>query len=420
MKVITLRLSPRLEYHLRQSVNYPDFILMKILIIGFNTRHIACSAARAGHTVHTMSTFNDIDLMECASKAVVCTIQDVHHMDLDEIAAATSPLLPVDGVVLGPGFEHLAHWIRNIIDQKTPVFNNFPEIIANISNKVWLAHKLKEMDIRHPYTLPLDSITAQEDWTAGYPVMIKPITGAGGIENVLVHNACDLTKLLHEIGTNKDRYLIQEFVKGTLASVSVISTGQQAIAIAVNEQLAGLEWLTRMPFAYCGNITPYESDYSTLICNTSVKLAIEFQLMGSNGVDFIITEQGPVVLEINARFQGSIDTVENATGINVFQAHIDAFENILPAPARYRNYSIKTIFFASRKFTVSKKVYEYLLLCLKSGNGVDVPPEGTVVEINEPVVSFISCGDSRQQVVQQVNSFVARLVDILYKDNTED
>ncbi|MCL7475018.1 MAG: ATP-grasp domain-containing protein [Methanosarcinales archaeon] len=393
---------------------------MRILIIGVNTRHIACSAARAGHTVHTISIFNDIDLMECASKAIVCNIPDVHNIDLDEIAAAISSLLPVDGVVLGPGFEHLEHWIRNIIDPEIPVFNNSPQIITNMSNKLWFAHKLKEMGIRHPYTLPLASIKTQEDWTAGYPATIKPITGAGGIENILVNDACDLTSLLHEIGTDKNRFLIQEFVKGTLASVSVISTGQQAVAIAVNEQLAGLGWLTRMPFAYCGNITPFESDYSTLMSDTAIKLAITFNLMGSNGVDFIITEQGPVVLEINARFQGSIDTVENATGINVFQAHIEAFENMIPARPSYRQYTIKTIFFAPRRFTVGKKVYEYLLLCLKSGNGADVPPEGTMVNINEPVVSFISCGVSRQQVIQQVNNCVDGLVDRLNKDNTED
>lgn len=250
--------------------------------------------------------------------------------------------------------------------------------------------------------------------------MIKPIMGAGGMENILVNDDDDLTRVLNDIGVNKDKYLIQEFVNGTLVSVSVISTGHHAIAIAVNEQLAGLEWLTDMPFAYCGNITPYESEYNKLICETAIKLAIKFQLMGSNGVDFIITEQGPVVLEINPRFQGSIDTVENATGINVFQTHIDAFEGIVSAPVSYRYYSIKTIFFAPRRFIVGEKVYEYLLLCLKRGNAADVPPEGTVVEINEPVVSFMSSGESRQQVIQQVNSYVARLIDILNKGNTED
>ncbi len=393
---------------------------MKILILGVNTRHIACSAARAGHTVHTLSSFNDIDLVECASKATVCNIPDVHNLDLDEIATATSSLLSVDGVVLGPGFEHLGHWIRNIIDPKIPVFNNSPETITNVSNKLWLAHKLKEMDLSHPYTMPLASMTTQENWNGGYPAMIKPIMGAGGMENILVNDDDDLTRVLNDIGVNKDKYLIQEFVNGTLVSVSVISTGHHAIAIAVNEQLAGLEWLTDMPFAYCGNITPYESEYNKLICETAIKLAIKFQLMGSNGVDFIITEQGPVVLEINPRFQGSIDTVENATGINVFQTHIDAFEGIVSAPVSYRYYSIKTIFFAPRRFIVGEKVYEYLLLCLKRGNAADVPPEGTVVEINEPVVSFMSSGESRQQVIQQVNSYVARLIDILNKGNTED
>ena len=393
---------------------------MKILVFGVNTRHIVCSAARAEHTVHTLSSFNDIDLMECASKAIVCTMPDVHNLDLDEIAASTSSLLPVDGVVLGPGFEHLGHWIRKIIEPKIPVFNNSPETIAKVSNKLWLANKLREMGIRHPYTLPMASIITHNDWLGGYPAMIKPIIGAGGIDNVLVNDADDLTGVLNDISVNKDKYLIQEFVKGTLASVSIISTGQQAAAIAVNEQLSGLDWLTDMPFAYCGNITPYESNYSKSMCDTAVALAVELKLVGSNGVDFIITEQGPVVLEINPRFQGSIDTVEKATGINIFQAHLDAFKGLLPAPTNHLHYSIKTIFFASSRFIVGKKVYEHLMLCLKHGKAADIPPEGAMFEKDEPVVSFISCGDNRQQMVLQAGRLVSMLTGKLNEINTED
>ncbi|MCL7415429.1 MAG: ATP-grasp domain-containing protein [ANME-2 cluster archaeon] len=393
---------------------------MKILVLGINTRHIACSAARAGYTVHTLSSFNDIDLMECAAKNSVCEIPDVHCLDLEEIAATISSLLPVDGVVLGPGFEHLGHWIDEITHTRIPVFNNVPETIAQVSNKVWLAHKLRSWDIRHPHTLPLASISTQKDWNMGYPAMIKPICGAGGVDNILVRDADDLADVLDTIGRYKDKFLIQEFFKGTLVSVSVISTKKQATAIAINEQLAGLDWLTDIPFAYCGNITPHESEYGKWICDTAVELAVKLKLLGSNGVDFIITEHGPVVLEINPRFQGSIDTVENATGINVFQSHIEAFEGLVPLPTNYLNYSVKAIFFAPHRFIAGKKVYEYLLQCLRSGNAADVPLEDTVFEKNEPVVSFLASGKSRRQVVMQAGHLVDGLVEKMEECNTED
>ncbi|MDF1557239.1 MAG: ATP-grasp domain-containing protein [ANME-2 cluster archaeon] len=393
---------------------------MKILVLGINTRHIACSAARAGYTVHTLCSFNDTDLMECATKTTVYEIPDVHCLDLDKIAVTISSLLPVDGVVLGPGFEHLGHWIEEITHRRIPVFNNTPETIVQVSNKVWLAQKLRSWDIRHPYTLPLASITTPKDWNMGYPVMIKPIIGAGGMDNVLVNDSDDLADMLDNIGRNKDKFLIQEFFKGTLVSVSVISTGKHAAAIAINEQLAGLDWLTDIPFAYCGNITPYESEYDKWICDTAVELAVKLKLLGSNGVDFIITEQGPVVLEINPRFQGSIDTVENATGINIFQSHMDSFEGIIRFSNSYLNYSVKVIFFAPHRFIAGKKVYEYLLQCLRRGNAADVPLEGTVFEKAGPVVSFLACGKSRCQVVRQAGHLVDGLVEIMKELNTED
>ncbi len=56
------------------------------------------------------------------------------------------------------------------------------------------------------------------------------------------------------------------------------------------------------------------------------ELVLDFKLLGSNGVDFLVTETGPIVLEINPRFQGSLDTVEKAMNINLFEAHVRCFK----------------------------------------------------------------------------------------------
>jgi predicted ATP-grasp superfamily ATP-dependent carboligase len=85
--------------------------------------------------------------------------------------------------------------------------------------------------------------------------------------------------------------------------------------------MIGVPWLTRMQFAYCGNITPYEGKYTEEMCNISEKLVTELGLMGSIGIDIIVTEDGPEIIEINPRFQGSLDTVELATELT-FLKHI--------------------------------------------------------------------------------------------------
>jgi predicted ATP-grasp superfamily ATP-dependent carboligase len=389
---------------------------MKVLVIGVNTRHIACSASRAGYTVYTLGRFNDVDLKACSDRSVIHDMPDDHDPDLPELAPLIRTLLPVDLIVLGPGFEHLGGWVEEITGN-VPVLNNPPNIFTSISDKAWLADKLKILNLPHPFTVSLDSLKTPGDWTGGYPAIIKPRSGAGGMENRLVNNLEDLTMTMAVLECGQ--YLLQEYIKGTVASVSLISTGEKAVAIAVNEQLAGIDMLTGMPFAYCGNITPYISEHNDWMRETSIKLAKELKLIGSNGVDFIITDKGPVVLEVNPRFQGSIDTVERSTGHNIFRLHHESFLGKLPVCGDSHCFSIKTIFFALQRLVVEKRGYDYLVQCHNEGTAADVPSEGTVCEKDDPVVSFLSDGNSRMEVVRQAEQLVSGLIDIIEDTNTE-
>ena len=389
---------------------------MKVLVIGVNTRHIACSASRAGYTVYTLGRFNDVDLKACSDRSVIHDMPDVHDLDLPELIPLFRTLLPVDFIVLGPGFEHLGNWVEGITGN-VPVLNNPPHIFTNISDKAWLAKKLKILKLPHPFTVSFDSLKTPEDWTGGYPAIIKPRFGAGGMENRLVIDLKDLEMTMNVLDSGQ--YLLQEYIKGTVTSVSIISTGKQAVAIAVNEQLAGIDTLTGMPFAYCGNITPYMSEYNDWMRETSMNLAKELALVGSNGVDFIITDKGPVVLEVNPRFQGSIDTVERSTGLNIFRLHHESFQGKLPVCGDSQCFSIKTIFFAPRRLVVEKRVYDYLVQCYNEGTAADVPSKGTVCEKDEPVVSFLSEGNSRMEVVSQSEQLVNDLTDIIEDSHSE-
>ena len=386
---------------------------MNVLIIGFNTRHIVCSARRAGHTVYSISNFADQDLEGCSEKTIIHDLKDVHNIDLNELIPSINALLPVDSLVLGPGFEHLGQWAYEIIGHNTPILNNHPDIITKVSDKIWLSNTLKVKNIPHPVTSALDSLFTSHDWINGFPAMLKPKVGAGGIENILIEDPVDLESTLEKIGNNKDQFLLQEFIRGSVVSVSIISTGEKAVVIAVNEQLSGIPELTQMPFAYCGNITPYISKYNKKLCDISVDLAIDLNLVGTNGIDFIITDNGPVVLEINPRFQGSIDTIEKATGINIFKAHCDAFEGKLPVFSDYQCHCVKAIFFAPKKFYMDQKINTYLLKCLEQDTVADIPSEGVMFEKEDPVVSFIVTGTDRTEAIKKVKYLVNGLLEIL-------
>lgn len=390
---------------------------MKILVLGIHTRHIACSARRAGHTVYSLSYFFDEDLKACSHRSVQWIADDIHRPDLDRLIPAVREFLPVNHIVLGPGFELYGGWVTEFTGGKDILLNNPPHIMAGVSDKLWLADKLGRLGIPHPNTVSLDSLARPEQWDHGYPAIIKPRTGAGGAHNILVRDSVELSSAISAVGDSTGDYLLQEYISGTVASASLVSTGDKAAVISVNEQLTGA---ANMPFAYSGNITPYFTAYDTWMRRTAADLAVKLHLIGTNGIDFIINDHRPVVLEINPRFQGSLDTVERSTGINIFQAHYNSFLGLLPSIVDYRSTCAKTIFFAPRKLIAGRILYEYLRQCLLNGNAADVPSEGTVIEKGEPLVTFIADGHDRETAIRRAECLVDGLIGRIEIANSED
>ncbi|WP_341537167.1 ATP-grasp domain-containing protein [Methanosarcina barkeri] len=188
-----------------------------------------------------------------------------------------------------------------------------------------------------------------------YPVMIKPASGGGGIFNRIARSKQELLAILEELqGLNpeltEETIVIQEFLEGTPSSVSLLSTKNEALSVAVNEQLIGITWLSRLPFAYCGNITPFRTDQAEEMEALAEELMLDFKLLGSNGVDFLTSKKGPVVLEINPRFQGSLDTVEKAMNINLFEAHAGCFRGELPEKPEAKGFAARGVIYRIENF----------------------------------------------------------------------
>ncbi|ADE36686.1 ATP-grasp domain-containing protein [Methanohalophilus mahii] len=362
-----------------------------ILVIGYSSRNIACSASKAGYNVYAIDAFCDRDLEYNTCKCHALMEEDIHEVEREEIVRIMDNFeKDFDGVVLGSGFEKID---REIFD--CPVLNNSVRQMETVSDKKRFAEELQKIGIPHPQTH-----AATNPPQIDTPMILKPAIGGGGVFNKIVTSADELEYQIDDIckaGNFKPEELIlQEFVHGTGASVSMTSNGKQATAIAANEQLIGIPWLTNMPFAYCGNITPMQTPHENEMIEICVKLCKHFELKGSNGMDFIITEKGPMVLEINARFQGSLDSVEIATGINLFQTHVDAFKGVLPKKPKYQRWGGRTILYASQKpVTISKQISEVF----GRGRFADIPKSGYEAYPDDPVVSILAEGNSRNDVL---------------------
>ena len=388
--------------------------MQDILVIGYSTRNIVCSGTRAGYNVYSIDAFSDSDLVECAVESRVFDPDetvDVKCISRERITELIDSFdIDFDAIILGSGFE-----MMDMPHLTIPILNNPFQVMQEVSDKEKFAKKLASMGVPHPLTYCVTDIDS-----VSYPVMVKPKCAGGGIFNRVAENVGELNSYFDnisnmgvDVGISVDDMLIQEFVSGVPVSVSVISTKQTAVAISINEQMIGVPWLTGLPFAYCGNITPYETPYAEKLCEIAEELILKLGLVGSNGVDFMLTDNGPVVIEVNARFQGSMDSVELATGINLFDAHVRAFAgDILPKlqtrPVT-KQFAVRAVVYAEDRVLIN----EVAMNCFRGESVADIPNVGYVADLNEPVTSVLCVGKTREDVMDDVKKSVYNIRDVI-------
>jgi len=347
----------------------------RILIIGYNTRHIICSAKRAGYYVESVSHYEDYDLIRCGD--VTRFIKDefpgvITDSDYTEVRKLVEDL-DYDYAILAAGFETL---------DIPHAAGNSPALTDFINDKEKLRDKLESLDYPVPQHFGLDD-------NIPFPAMLKPKRGAGGFKNVLVKDYEHLERSIEQYGENGiEDYIIEQYVRGTDASTSVLSTGHGAVTVAVNEQLIGLRELGAVRrFSFCGSLTPLKTSFTTELEQISNSVAEDLELVGTNGIDFVIGPEGPKLIEINPRFQGTLDTVEGSLDVNLVDAHIRSCEGELIPRPQHRRFACRLICFAPHDLTVKST-------CTRP-NYMDVPQEGAHIERAKPVISAISYDKSR-------------------------
>lgn len=324
---------------------------------------MACSARRAGYRVYSLSHYGDRDLVRCVEKNFTFS------GDLPRDIRPWLERTDAGKVVLGSGFE-------SVDLPPGMVLGNDPKIAGNVINKVWLADRLRKLGVPHPRIYK-----DRED--IEFPCVAKPVCGGGGVKNIFARDASMLP--------SGDGYFFQEYVPGKPLSVSVLSTGRKALPVCVNEILVGKRWLGQdREFGYCGNVTPYRTRFEKRMFDIAGELVPALGLVGHNGIDFIVNDEGPAVLEINPRFTGAMDSSEMATGDNLFQAHVDAIGGRLKAP-EVKRYGMKAILFARRPVEVRGDL-------MKAGIA-DVPGRGSVFGNGEAICTVLGSGPTRGEAV---------------------
>ena len=348
----------------------------RVLVAGFATRHVVQSAFHAGYDVCAVDHFCDQDLFWYTKDR----IKFEELLDLPDAVDEMSRRHAFDMLIVTSGAEDLLSFI--------PLCGTPRKKVARFLDKLDIQHFFKENAVTVPRLLK----------SSEFPAMIKPRRGAGGWRNAIVNTAAE--QKAWEMLNPDTKYIRQEMISGIPASVCCVADGKQARAIATNEQIlrGGLE----SSFGFCGSVTPFEHP----LCKTMIQMAEQIGAAsgctGTIGIDFVVNDEMPYAIEINPRFQGTVDTVELAHGCNLFQYHIDACAGTLPkvSPDK-KQVAVRSILFADRNITIKENLKH-----LKSFIA-DIPHPDTSFEEGQALVSVYGWGRTRKAAFSLLDKHIS-------------
>lgn len=356
---------------------------MTTLIVGISARAAAESAARSGHAVRALDAFGDIDLRRTCQSYSLREFPDTDRREPSTTVRLfrASLQLDFDEVVYGSGFENHPECVREWERAGKTVLGNDPGTLGEIRDWRRFFDFLESMHIPHPetrYVRNLPDFDFEEVDPADF--LVKPVKSGGG------HAVRRLDALLSRDdwpGVYEKPVLIQRRLEGILASISFVSGPGVFQPTSTTLQLVGNNF---SPYRYAGNIAPLVEDGAIPrgMERAARVIAERYGLVGSNGVDFVISEGRPHVLEVNPRLQGSLEVVEMASGAGVFDNHIRACrgEELAKGGRPEAGFCGRRVVFAPRDGTVPRLT--------DLGFCKDVSDTGTTVREGAPLCTVLA------------------------------
>lgn len=297
------------------------------------TALVADLAAIRGHRIVT--TVDPRFALEAPPGVEVVTLPSGNAALLDSLIASADAVWLV-APETGGCLERLAARVEQM---GTMLLGPGAAAIRRASDKAGLPRRLARHGVPHPKTRVL---SRGADWGmaargVGYPVVVKPTRGAGCHGVCLARDARELRRAVDMAGRANGRgpLLLQRYVPGVAASVSLLADGGRAVALTVNAQ-----WVSASrPFAYRGGTTPLDHPLAGRAVEAALRACRALPgLRGYVGVDVVLTDSEAVVIEVNPRLTTSYLGVRGALEESVAALALAACTGVLPAPPPARRH----------------------------------------------------------------------------------
>jgi len=346
----------------------------RVLIAGVSTRGFSESAARAGYDVLAVDGFGDLDLRAGAQSVSVARSAGRFSI---RAAVAAARRLRVDVVCYVGSLENHARAVGTLVAGRL-LWGNGPSVLSAVRDPVRLARALRARG----FSTPAVRVTAPRAETArGGRWLAKPLASGGGSGVVAWHSGA----------LPRGSYL-QQRVSGTPGSIVFAADGHRAVPLGVSQALAGDPRFGAGGFRYCGSmlVAPDEPLFGNA-CRLATAVTEAFGLVGVNGIDFVARNGVPYTVEVNPRYCASMELVERARGISIFQLHARACAGHLPEVALTgpgpADVVGKAILYARHDL-----VPEGTARWLEDDDVRDVPPPGERIERGHPICTLFARG----------------------------
>jgi uncharacterized protein len=414
---------PRGAADVRRATSPPTLV-----VLGASARAVAQSARRSGWSVHAADLFADLDLLEAAD-----TVRRIGRGP-DAVDGYPEGLaVAAGGFPSGPwcytgAIENHPELIDRIAAVR-PLAGNAGPLVRRVRDPFALGEALRESGLRFPEThADPDSLPADGSF------VVKPLLTAGGRGIRRWHGraptAPPITAGLDAIPAS---FIWQRWIEGDPCGAAFILAEKGSRLVGLTRQLVGMPWCHAGPHAYCGSLLlPLATAPTGLLAELErlgSLLASRFELVGAVGVDFVVDDDGRiVVIEVNPRPTASMELIERSGGPPIAAAHLAACgfpppgNPPLPQSVAGRDHWSKSVLFARHDIAITAELVDRLRAvgaawrCAGWPALADLPRPGQTIPAGGPVLTIFhraSAGEALPAVVPAGLVGRTRLIDAM-------
>jgi hypothetical protein len=386
---------------------------LSVLSEGFGMlRALVADFEAAGHEV---TVFLDARLSKLNPPiAADCTVPVFYAKEAEKLLVNAARIN--DGVyIIAPETGQTLQSLVQLVSQTGKLtLNCEASAIRKVSDKTVLWENLRKNGLHAPEMMAFDvdsglvEVKSAIKSKSSYPVVFKPADGVSCSGLSIVKEGAQIEAAIAKIRAESagQRFIVQEFIRGEAVSVSLLCTGAESLAISLNKQNIQLA-TPEVASSYEGGVVPFDHPLKHEAFTLAKKVVgSSAGLRGYVGVDLVLAEDKPFVVDVNPRLTTSYVGLSRVAGLNVAEAMVNAvLKSKLPARRENKGF----VYFS--KVETSKPTFSAFQKAARI-NGVISPP--FPLDDNLKATSLVAGhGDTSEEARLRFEEAKKRLLNII-------